>query len=219
MIPLRDHNPSNTVPFVTLALIIANIYVFWQEITTPRLRSFIMEYALVPANVNFTDLETLEPFFTSMFLHGGWLHLISNMWFLWIFGNNVEDRLGKIRYLFFYIITGLAAGVSQYAVNPSGIIPMLGASGAVAGVLGAYLLFFPRHRIDTLIPFFFWLEIVSLPAIIMIGIWFLTQILAGFESLSIQTASAGGVAFFAHIGGFLAGLILASLYRQRSKYS
>lgn len=210
MLPIRDHNPSRSTPLVTLALILANLYGFWLELTAPDLEAIIETYALIPASVSLAAPETLTPFATSMFLHAGWLHLLSNLWFLWIFGDNVEDRLGKIRFILLYFVSGIIAGIAQYLVIPESIIPMLGASGAVAGVLGAYLIFFPRHRIDTLVPIFFFLTVIQLPAVVILGYWFLLQLLSGLGSLGLAIAG-GGVAFFAHIGGFLAGAFYALL--------
>ncbi len=215
MLPLRDHNPSHTFPVVTILLIAANAYGFFRELTALNIEALISQYALVPAAVDIGQFETLLPFFTSMFLHGGWLHLLSNMWFLWIFGDNIEERFGRIRYLLFYLAAGIAAGLAQYAVDPASQIPMLGASGAVAGVLGGYWVFFPRHTIDTLVPVFGFVRIIPLPAMVMIGYWFLIQLFSGVGSLATQTAAAGGIAFFAHIGGFIVGVIFAALSRRR----
>lgn len=209
MLPLRDHNPPPRFPFVTWILIAANVFVFWMEISAPNVRRFILEYGLVPENLEIAD------FFSAMFLHGGWFHLISNMWFLHIFGDNVEDRLGKIKYLLFYLASGVVAGLAQYTVDPTSTIPMIGASGAVAGVLGAYILFFPRHTVDTLVPIFYFIQIMRLPAIILIGYWFVTQLFAGVGSLAVNTAATGGIAFFAHIGGFLTGAVLAQLFSKK----
>lgn len=211
MLPLRDHNPSPKKPVITVLLIAANLYGFFRELLAPDLENFIREYALIPASVDFGSPAALFPFLTSIFLHAGWFHLLSNMWFLWIFGDNVEERFGKIKYLLIYLLSGVIAGAAQYAVSAGSAVPMLGASGAVAGVLGAYLVFFPRHRVDTLVPIFFFVQIIPLPAYIMLGYWFITQIFAGVGSLAVQTAASGGVAFFAHVGGFIAGVFFAKL--------
>ena len=222
MIPLRDRNPSGTFPAITLLLILANVFVFIYEVQLgPALSSFLVRYALVPAavtgslrygSVSLTD--TVAPFFTSMFLHGGWLHLIMNMWFLWIFGDNVEDALGKIRYLLFYTLCGLAAALTQFAIQPGSTLPVLGASGAIAGVLGAYAVLFPGARVVTLVPVFFFLQVMELPALLILGYWFVLQILSGsLEGLG--PASGGGVAWWAHIGGFLTGIVLVLLMRPR----
>jgi len=221
MIPLRDRNPSGTFPVLTLTLILVNVFVFIYEVSLgPSVTSFIKHYALTPAvvtgslrygTVNFSD--TFAPFFTSMFLHGGWLHLISNMWFLWIFGDNVEDTLGPVRYLLFYFLCGLAAAATQFAVQPESTLPTLGASGAIAGVLGAYAVLFPGARVVTLVPIFFFLQILELPAVIMIGYWFVLQILSG--SVEALSPMHGGTAWWAHVGGFLTGIVLVLLLRPR----
>lgn len=217
MLPLKDHNPSRSVPVVTWLLIGINLYAFWLELTSADIDDFLNKYGLIAARLDFADFSTLAPLFTSMFLHAGWFHLISNMWFLYIFGDNVEDRLGKIKYLFFYFVSGLTASLAQYLTNAVSDIPMIGASGAVAGVLGAYLLFFPTHRVDTLVPLFFFIKIVPLPAMLTIGYWFVTQLFAGIGSLAVPTAATGGIAFFAHIGGFITGGILALLLKNKIK--
>lgn len=221
MIPLRDRNPSGTFPGVTLALILLNVFVFIYEVQLgPALTSFLKHYALIPAgvtgsvrygSVNFSD--TVAPFFTSMFLHGGWLHLIMNMWFVWIFGDNVEDTLGPVRYLLFYLLCGLGAALTHFALQPQSTLPVLGASGAIAGVLGAYAVLFPGARVVTLVPVFFFLQILELPALLILGYWFVLQILSG--SLEAMTPMRGGVAWGAHVGGFLAGVVLILLMRPK----
>jgi len=221
MIPLRDRNPSGVFPVLTLTLILVNVFIFIYEVSLgPSVAAFIKHFALTPAEVtgslrygtvNLTD--TFAPFFTSMFLHGGWLHLISNMWFLWIFGDNVEDTLGPVRYLLFYFLCGLAAGATQFAVQPESTVPTLGASGAIAGVLGAYAVLFPGARVVTLVPIFFFLQILELPAVIMIGYWFVLQVLSG--SIEALTPMHAGTAWWAHVGGFLAGIVLVLLLRPR----
>src|SRR6266446_7824729 len=202
MIPLRDQNPSGSFPLVTVTLILVNAFVFLYEVSLgPALTSFLHHYALVPSevtgslhfgSVSFPGIAT--PFFTSMFLHGGWLHLISNMWFLWIFGDNVEDTLGPVRYLLFYFLCGLAAAVTHFAVQPESTLPVLGASGAIAGVLGAYAVLYPGARVVTLVPIFFFLQIIEVPAIVILGYWFVLQILSG--SLTALTPTQGGTAFW-----------------------
>ncbi len=221
MIPLRDRNPSGTFPGVTLALILLNVFVFIYEVQLgPALTSFLKHYALIPAgvtgsvrygSVNFSD--TVAPFFTSMFLHGGWLHLIMNMWFVWIFGDNVEDTLGPVRYLLFYLLCGLGAALTHFALQPQSTLPVLGASGAIAGVLGAYAVLFPGARVVTLVPVFFFLQILEMPALLILGYWFVLQILSG--SLEAMTPMRGGVAWGAHVGGFLAGVVLILLMRPK----
>ncbi|TMQ53489.1 MAG: rhomboid family intramembrane serine protease [Candidatus Eisenbacteria bacterium] len=221
MIPLRDRNPSGAFPLITLSLILVNTFVFLYELQLgPALGKFLLHYALVPAHVTgslqygaLSLPDTVAPFFTSMFLHGGWLHLIMNMWFLWIFGDNVEDTLGAFRYLLFYFLCGLAAAFTHFLIQPSSPIPVLGASGAIAGVLGAYAVLFPGARVVTLVPVFFFLQIVELPALVVLGLWFVLQIVSGwFEFLTPMQA---GTAWWAHIGGFVAGLFLVLLFRPR----
>jgi rhomboid family protein len=221
MIPLRDRNPSGIFPAVTLLVILINVFVFLYEVQLgPAVGAFLKRYALIPAEVtaslsygtaNFTD--TVSPFLTSMFLHGGWLHLIANMWFLWIFGDNIEDTLGSFRYILFYLLCGLAAAATHFLVQPGSTLPVLGASGAIAGVLGAYAVLFPGARVVTLVPIFFFLQIIELPALVVLGLWFVLQILSG--SLEAASPMRGGTAWWAHIGGFLAGIILIFVMRPR----
>jgi membrane associated rhomboid family serine protease len=221
MIPLRDQNPSGVFPTVTTLLILVNTFVFLYEVHLgTAIGVFLKHYALIPAMVTggirydqVTLAETIAPFFTSMFLHGGWLHLILNMWFLWIFGDNVEDTLGAARYLVFYFLCGLAAALTQFATQPDSAVPVLGASGAIAGVLGAYAVLFPRARVLTLVPIFFFIRIMELPAVLILGYWFLLQIVSG--SLEAATATHGGTAIWAHVGGFLAGMALILVMRPR----
>ena len=221
MIPLRDRNPSGVFPTVTMALILANVLVFLYEVHLgPAIGAFLKHYALVPAivtgSVHYNEVsaaETVGPFFTSMFLHGGWLHLISNMWFLWIFGDNVEDTLGAARYLVFYLLCGVGAALTHYAIQPNSTVPVLGASGAIAGVLGAYIVLFPGARILTLVPIFFFIQFMELPAVVILGYWFLLQVLS--TSLEAAGAPKGGTAFAAHIGGFLIGMLLILVMRPR----
>jgi len=221
MIPLRDRNPSGTFPVVTMAIILANTVVFLYEVQLgPAIGAFLKHYALIPAmvtgSVRYNQVglaDTIAPFFTSMFLHGGWLHLIMNMWFLWIFGDNIEDTLGAGRYLVFYVLCGLAAALTHIAVQPQSPVPVLGASGAIAGVLGAYAVMFPRARVLTLVPIFFFIRIMELPALLILGYWFVLQIVSG--SLEAVTATQGGTAIWAHVGGFLAGMALIFVMRPR----
>jgi len=221
MIPLRDKNPSRTIPFVNYSLITANVLVFFFEMSHGRgMSKFIFHYGLVPANFIASlnslhiGIKTVIPFFTSMFLHGGWMHLGGNMLFLFVFGDNVEDQFGHLKYLVFYLIAGLAAASMQIYMFPGSDIPMVGASGAIAGVLGAYVFMFPSARVTTLVPIFFFFQIIELPAFIFLGIWFVMQILSGMFSLGIG-GDAGGVAWWAHIGGFAAGAILIPFLRKR----
>ncbi|MBI5021205.1 MAG: rhomboid family intramembrane serine protease [Ignavibacteriales bacterium] len=222
MIPLRDTNPSRTVPIVNYILIAANLIIFLFELSLDAdLGNFIYNYGVVPATI-MNDFKMMSigvgsifPFFSSMFLHGGWMHLIGNMLFLYIFGDNIEDKFGHIRYFIFYILAGVSAAVMQTIIFPDSTTPMVGASGAIAGVLGAYVFLFPGAKIVTLIPIFFFFQIVELPAFLFLGIWFAMQIFSGLFSLGIG-ADAGGVAWWAHIGGFLAGVIMLPFFRKRS---
>jgi len=220
MIPIRDINPSGRFPAVTVAVILACSAAFLLELALgDGLNRFVMAYALVPENITY-GLETktlgfesiVAPFFTSMFLHGGWLHLIGNMWFLWIFGDNVEDTLGHFRFVVFYLLCGIAAGLTHYYLSPLSPVPTIGASGAIAGVLGGYLVRFPNARVITLVPLGFFLQMMELPAWLMLGLWFLAQAIGGFVTLG---ATGGGVAWWAHVGGFLAGIVLIRILQPR----
>ena len=208
MIPLRDAIPSRTTPFVVMAIIALNAVVFLFELTLSdvEMHGFAMTFGLVPAWFNWPSVVT------SMFMHGGWLHVIGNMLYLWIFGDNVEDRMGHGRFIVFYLICGIAAALGQTAAAPDSTVPMIGASGAIAGVLGAYLVLFPHSRVLTLIPIFFFIQIVEIPAIFFLGFWFLMQLFAGVGS--IGAASTGGIAFWAHAAGFLTGLALVLVFRR-----
>ncbi len=220
MIPIRDHNPSGTFPAATVTIIVACLCAFLLELAAgARIDRVFNSFALVPGNITY-GIETgtigwgaaIVPFFTSMFLHGGWLHLIGNMWFLWIFGDNVEDTLGSFRFLGFYLFCGLAAGATHYALSPTSTLPTIGASGAIAGVLGAYAALFPGARVLTLVPLGFIFRLVELPAWVMLGVWFLLQAVSGFVTLG---AAGGGVAWWAHVGGFVAGLAFVRLIKPR----
>lgn len=225
MIPLRDANPSRSVPVVTLALIALNCVVFFYELALPPagLEKLVFTFGMVPAKVtafptnpSIGFLDATVPFLTSMFLHAGWLHLIGNMWFLWIFGDNVEDYVGHLRFLLFYLLCGLAASVAHLAFNLNSTIPTVGASGAIAGVLGAYLLLFPGARILTLVPVVFvWLT--ELPAYVILLYWFVLQVLQGTATSLAQTGPGGGVAWWAHVGGFVAGLALVKIVASRRR--
>ncbi len=226
MIPLKNLRPRTHFPSVTLGLIIANFLVFFYQLSLSRraLQAFITTYSLTPARVqlalagsHFTLAQGFIPFFTSMFLHAGWLHIVGNMWFLWLFGGNVEDRLGHVPYLGFYLLCGLGAGTAQTLFSLGSTIPSLGASGAIAGVLGAYIIFFPSSKILTLVTLFFWWFFARLPAVLFIGLWFLVQFLSGVSSLGSSTAQ-GGVAWWAHVGGFLLGMLLVSGMRRKQPY-
>ena len=226
MIPLRDTNPRHHgFPWITAGIIGINCAVFLREaIASPAdLELLIGTYAMIPARtIAFFSgspvpiSEALFPFFTSMFLHGGWMHLIGNMWFLWIFGDNVEDRMGHLRYVALYLAGGLAGSLTHLLFSSDSVLPTLGASGAIAGVMGAYLITFPGARVLTLIPFFF-LFTTELPAYVILLYWLLLQFFSGAASLGAADAMQGGVAWFAHIGGFVAGIPLMLLLRGRQR--
>jgi membrane associated rhomboid family serine protease len=225
MIPLKNLTARYSMPGVTLGLIGVNVFVFIYQLTlSPHAAErFIFTYGVVPRNLqiafgggNVSLGDALLPFFTSMFLHGGWLHIIGNMWFLWIFGPDVEDQLGHFWYLGFYLICGIGSGVAQAAFSWGTRIPAIGASGAISGVLGAFILFYPASKILTLVPLFIIWFTARLPAWIFIALWFVVQFLSGVSSLGATgAATAGGVAWWAHIGGFLLGILLALPKRPR----
>lgn len=211
MIPLRDIIPSRTTPYVTVSLIALNVVVFLYELSLGRaVDVFTLYYGLVPAAFSWVNV------FTSMFLHGGFMHVAGNMLYLWIFGDNVEDRMGHGRFLVFYLLCGVAAALAQAITAPQSTIPMVGASGAIAGVMGAYFVLYPRSRIVTLLPLFFFFQIFEVPAILFLGIWFLMQFLSGVGSIvSVgQSGATGGIAFWAHVAGFVAGIVGVGLFRR-----
>jgi len=215
MIPLRDKNPTRLIPYVNVAIIAVNIVVFVYEVSLGGgLEGFIGRFAVVPNDLSAVlagqrlSLKPIESLFTCMFLHAGWLHLGGNMLYLWVFGDNIEDKLGHGRYIFFYIVCGLISTALYVYVDPHSIVPTIGASGAISGVLGAYLLLFPKARVLTVIPIFIFLQFVELPALVVLGLWFVLQFFSGLASLGYQTAESGGIAWWAHIGGFAAGLVL-----------
>ncbi|MFQ6548680.1 rhomboid family intramembrane serine protease [Aestuariibius sp. 2305UL40-4] len=207
MFPIRDHNPSQNVPWVTYGLIAANILIFLSYAglfnDPPRLNALFWDWALIPARVS--EGEALSGFLTSIFLHGGVMHLAGNMLFLWVFGDNLEDEMGALGFLIFYLACGVAAGLAQYLAEPFTPIPMVGASGAIAGVMGGYLLLFPRAKVDILFIFIVIFRIIPVPAWIMLALWFGLQVLRG---VGADTGS-GGVAYWAHAGGFVIGALLA----------
>lgn len=207
MIPLKDSVESGKTPWMTWFLIGVNVLVTAIMFFSPDPEGFMDQWALVGSRINFLAPWTLYPFLTSQFLHAGLFHLLSNMWFLKIFGDNVEERLGHIRFLGFYLFWGAMAALGQVLFLLNSSIPMVGASGAIAGILGAYYVFFPGHRVETLIPVWGWWRVVDLPAGVMLFYWFFTQLLAGVGT--VPMASMGGVAYFAHAGGFAAGWLTA----------
>jgi membrane associated rhomboid family serine protease len=207
VIPLRDTNPPARAPVVNYALIVANVLVFCYELSLgDRVEAFLAHWGLVPRE--FTPLHLL----TSMFLHGGWAHLLGNMLYLHIFGDNVEDRVGHARYLAFYLLCGAAAGAAQAVVSPHSDVPMVGASGAIAGVAGAYLVFFPTARVLTLVPIFIIIRLIEVPAVVFLVVWFVWQFVSGVATVGVE---GGGVAFWAHVGGFVAGATLGPALRPR----
>lgn len=221
MIPLKDLNPTRTTPFMNVSLIVLNGLVFIYELSLGRqLGRLFSFWGVVPGHffrVAYWDyfgiLGGILPVFTSMFLHGGWLHFLGNMLFLWVFGDNVEDRLGHFRYLLFYLGCGIAATALHILTNAHSLLPTVGASGAIAGVLGAYLVFFPRARVLALVPILFFFQLMELPAIIFLGFWFVMQFFSG--ALSLASQAVGGTAWWAHIGGFVAGMTYAFQLKRR----
>jgi membrane associated rhomboid family serine protease len=208
MFPIRDDNPHFLTPYATIGLIAANVaaWILVQRVgTEPALSASVFNLGLVPAT------GAWHSYLSSMFLHGGWLHLIGNMWFLWIFGNNVEDAMGHVRFVVFYLLCGVAAALAQVAADPDSTIPMVGASGAIGGVMGAYVLLYPRVHVHLLVFLGFYVTTFAVPAVFMLGYWFLLQLVSG----AATTGAQGGVAFWAHAGGFVAGAILVFPFRNR----
>ncbi len=224
-IPINDHIRRQTFWFATLFLILVNTAVFIFELSFGRgLNRLVFYFGLIPARYTHWSglslghsLGFFIPVFASMFLHGGWLHLIGNMLFLFVFGRSIEDRFGHGNFLLLYFLSGFIAAVTHIMMNANSTVPTIGASGAIAGVLGAYLISFPAARITTLIPLIIIFWTVQLPAILVLGYWFLIQFVAGFQMLNIESASAGGVAWWAHVGGFVAGMILALALPKRRR--
>jgi membrane associated rhomboid family serine protease len=215
MIPLRDVIPSRTVPFLTVTIIVLNLLAWFYELGLPRedLPVFLQQFGVVPA---YFAPATL---ISSMFLHGSWMHVLGNMWYLWIFGDNVEDRLGHFRFLIFYLLCGIVAAFGQIVIDPSSTLPTIGASGAIAGVMGAYFVLYPQSRVLTLIPLIVFWEIVEIPAIFLLGFWFLMQLFSAGAIAATANSQAGGVAFMAHVAGFLTGLVGVFVFRKREPYS
>ena len=212
MFPLYDTVRSHKFPFVNLLLIVLNLLAFLYEIRMDpaELKTFIFANGLIPAQLLGNLSDEWVKIYSSMFLHGGWFHIINNMWVLFIFGDNVEGRMGGFRYLLFYLLSGTAAGLLQTYILPTSNVPMIGASGAVAGVLGAYLILFPRSRIASLVPILFIFTLIEIPAFLFLLFWFFSQLFSGW--LALQGGSASGIAWWAHVGGFLFGLIMVSFF-------
>jgi membrane associated rhomboid family serine protease len=225
MIPIRDSAPTQGRPWVTYALIALNAWIFLYEILLgAELEAFVRTWAFIPSR--YFQLAELGPeawvprylpLVTSMFLHGGWAHLLGNMLYLRIFGDNIEDRLGHLRYLAFYLATGVVAGLAQAHLYPDSTVPTLGASGAISGVLGAFIVMFPRTRVMTLVPLLLFFPVIEVPAVVYLGFWFLMQLLNGTMAFAV-VADSGGVAWWAHVGGFVAGMALTPLLRRRQSY-
>jgi membrane associated rhomboid family serine protease len=211
MIPLRDVIPSRTTPYITITIIVLNAVAWLFELSLPRelLPVFLQVYGVVPGRFHALTL------LTSMFLHGSWMHVIGNMWYLWIFGDNVEDRVGHGRFIIFYLMCGIAAALGQMAIDPTSTLPTIGASGAIAGVMGAYFVLYPQSRVLTLVTIIFFWEIVELPAIVLLGFWFLMQLFSAGAIAVTASTSGGGVAFMAHVAGFITGLVGVLIFRKR----
>lgn len=220
MIPYKDDNPTGTFPFVTIALIVLNVLVFvWEMMTPLQGEQIAFLYGALPNNIiSLKGTQPVPPLLsvvTSMFLHGGLLHIAGNMLYLWIFGNNIEDSIGHFRFTLFYLLSGFAAAYGHAVTDPQSMVPMIGASGAVSGVLGAYMLLFPHARVHTLVIFGFFWQIIRIPAVVVIGFWIVIQVVSGL--LSQGALQQGGVAWFAHVGGFLAGILTIKLWLPRRK--
>jgi membrane associated rhomboid family serine protease len=228
MIPIKDDNPITIKPYVTIALIVINCAVFLYSFALGRqgFTEFTFKYGLIPAElIQGRDLSPAQygylatsPYlnvFTSMFMHGGFLHLGGNMLYLWIFGNNIEDVLGHVKFVLFYLLSGIAAAMAFVALSPHSAVPMIGASGAIAGILGAYLVRFPDARVYTIIWLFFIIQVIKIPAIILLGFWFFLQLIN--SSSALYSTSAGGVAWFAHVGGFIFGAAVFWIFGLRGR--
>jgi len=222
MIPLKDNIPSSRTPVITIGLIVINVLVYVNQLTLPPRAAvrFVYLYGLIPLEISSGDLMVPHPvplygtILTSMFVHGGLFHLAGNMLYLWIFGDNVEDRLGRVRYLLFYLLSGVGAAAAQILSDPHSKIPMVGASGAISGVLGAYLLLYPHARVVTLVFFGWFVRVIEIRALIVLGFWIVVQLVSGLLTWGAQV---GGVAWFAHVGGFVAGLVMVIPLRRRAE--
>ena len=205
--------PSRTTPYLTVTIIVLNALAWFFELALPRdvLPVFLQVYGVVPADFRAPTL------ISSMFLHGSWSHVIGNMWYLWIFGDNVEDRMGHGRFLVFYLLCGIVAAIGQIVIDPESTLPTIGASGAIAGVMGAYFVLYPHSRVLTLVPIFFvFMQVIELPTILLLGFWFLMQLFnAGAVAVTASTHGSGGVAFMAHVAGFVAGAIGVFVFKKR----
>src|SRR3954469_9585976 len=213
MIPLRDVIPSRSTPYVTITIIALNALAWLFELSLPHdvLNDFLAAFGVVPASFSAPTL------ITSMFLHGSWSHVLGNMWYLWIFGDNVEDRVGHGRFILFYLLCGFAAALGQTVMDPDSTLPMIGASGAIAGEKGAFFVLYPRSRVLTLIPLIIFWEVIELPATFLLGFWFLMQLFSAGAIAVTANSAGGGVAFMAHVAGFAAGLIGVFVFRKRER--
>jgi membrane associated rhomboid family serine protease len=221
MIPLRDDNPTRSTPVLTVMLIAVNALVFIYQLSLGQRQeqALVFQFGAIPAVIvgsrslpeQLAAIPPIFSLFTSMFLHGGFMHIIGNMLYLWIFGNNIEDAMGRARFLVFYLACGVLAALAHILSNPASVIPTIGASGAISGVLGAYLLLYPRARVLTLVPLGFFMPLVYIPASIVLGFWFVLQLISG----SLSSPQGGGIAWFAHVGGFVAGMVLVGLFKRR----
>jgi membrane associated rhomboid family serine protease len=230
VLPLRDLNPTRRTPYVTWSLIALCFLVFLYELSLGSgpgeedLALFLTQWGAVPVRITtafdsgqFLSQDTFG-LISSQFLHAGWLHILGNMLYLWIFGNNIEDRLGPVLYLGFYLLAGVVAGLTQVVIDPGSQVPLVGASGAIAGVLGAYLVLYPRARVLSAVFFGYFVQVVAVPAVIVLGLWFVLQLISGAASLGAPTAAEGGVATFAHVGGFVMGVLVGLLLRARPAF-
>ena len=218
MIPLRDLNPRRRFPVATVVLILLNVLVFLYELILPPdgLDAMVHTWGLVPSRLMALELGGFVSLFSSMFVHSGFMHLGGNMLYLWIFGDNIEGALGSVRFVFFYLLCGLGAAMAQVLVGPFSDLPMVGASGAISGVLGAYLLLFPRVSVESLLLVGYFVRRIRVPAVVVLGLWIVTQLFSGVMSLGME--ATGGVAFFAHIGGFASGLVLVNVFKRERWY-
>jgi membrane associated rhomboid family serine protease len=211
MIPLRDVIPSRSTPYITVTIITLNAVAWAYELTLPQdvLPIYLQLYGVVPADFSAPTL------ISSMFLHGSWSHVIGNMWYLWIFGDNIEDRMGHARFVAFYLLCGIVAALGHMAMDPTSTLPTVGASGAIAGVMGAYFVLYPHSRVLTLVPLIIYVEIIELPAVLLLGFWFVMQLFSAGAIAVTASTHGGGIAFVAHVAGFVAGLGGVFVFRKR----
>jgi len=217
MFPIRDHTPTKSIPVINYTIIAVTVAVFLLQLSVQNFDDFIEAYGFVPSRFSLFNTGTYLTILTSIFLHGGIFHIASNLWFLHIFGDNVEDRLGHGVYPVFYVLCGIAATMSQYIFAPDSLIPMIGASGAISGVTGAYFVYFKKSKIEALVPVGYTAQTVLLPSWFFLGYWFVIQVFSGIGSLA--TVHQGGVAFFAHIGGFVTGYVLAKILSAENRHN